>query len=154
MRLTARLDSDVEPKQLLAVVSDLATYPSWLDIVAQADPETTGLAAGEATWSVELRAQLGPIRRAKRLRMVRTDHHDSGARFERRELDGRQHSPWVLTVRVGATPAEPALPTRLDMTLEYGGSLWFSPLDRIVRDEIERSRPRLVEFARRNSHES
>jgi hypothetical protein len=30
------------------------------------------------------------------------------------------------------------------MNLHYGGSLWLPILDRLLSDEIERSRPRLV----------
>jgi len=35
------------------------------------------------------------------------------------------------------------------MRLHYGGSLWVPMLDRVLRDEIERSRPRLVAEAQR-----
>lgn len=131
------LEGDVDPAVLVDVVSDLGTYPAWLDIVGAAGPVAT---ADEAAWWVELRAQLGPVRRSKRLRMVRTERTDRSVRFERRELDGRDHSPWTLAASV--TVGERG--TRLEMRLHYGGSLWLPILDRIVRDEIERSRPRLV----------
>ncbi len=96
--LTATLDAPCTPEVLFADVDDLGAYPScWLSIVpraerAEADPGDVGPA-----WAVELRGRIGPLARSKRLRMVRTalyvPHH---VRFERRELDGRQHSPWVL----------------------------------------------------------
>ena len=90
---------------------------------------------------MDLRGQIGPLRRSKRLRMVRTrSWRPSSVRFERRELDGRSHSPWVLQadVRDGGSGGE------LEMRLHYGGNLWVPMLDRMLSDEIERSRPRLL----------
>ncbi len=46
-----------------------------------------------------------PWRRSKRLRMVRTRHEaPHQVTFERREVDGRSHSPWVLRGRGRARP--------------------------------------------------
>lgn len=73
--------------------------------------------------------------------MVRTrlteGHH---VRFERVEHDGRQHAPWVLDAQLDPI----ADGTRLIMRLHYGGRLWVPALDRLLADEIERSRPRLL----------
>ena len=44
-----------------------------------------------------------------------------------------------------STPAGDGAP-ELRMRLHYGGNLWVPLLDRILTDEIERSRPRLVAF--------
>src|SRR5688572_25692245 len=97
--------------------------------------------AGPA-WSVDLRGRLGPFARAKRLRMVRTVHDAPvHARFERVEHDGRQHSAWVLDATVEDGGAE----STLTMRLHYGGRLWVPALDRLLADEIERSRPRLLD---------
>jgi hypothetical protein len=66
----------------------------------------------------------------------------SHVRFERREHDGRSHSPWVLDAAV-----EPIGPgSRLTMNLHYGGSFGGAVLERMLRDEVERSRPRLLEL--------
>jgi hypothetical protein len=122
-------------------VADLTRYPQWLDIVprastAPAHPDDDGPA-----WSVDLRGRLGPFARAKRLRMVRTvDDGDRHVRFERTEHDGRQHSPWVLDASIDEHDGASVL----TMRLHYGGRLWMPALDRILTDEIERSRPRLL----------
>ena len=79
--------------------------------------------------------------------MVRTDFEPGQAvRFERRELDGRQHSPWVLEARVHPVDGvDGGAPTsRLEMHLHYGGSFGGSLLERMLDDEISRSRPRLL----------
>ena len=142
MDVTAALDAAVPVEQLFDVVGDLGTYSEWLDIVRSADPtERVDGDAGPAWWVV-LQGQLGPLRRSKRLRMVRTQHDADGtARFERRELDDRNHSPWVLSVDVRPDASDGA---QMVMRLHYGGSMWMPMLDRLLADEIERSRPRLV----------
>lgn len=144
MDLDASLVCEVDHDVLFEVVADLATYPNWLDIVGRAVPE----GGRSPAWSVDLRGQLGPLRRSKRLRMERTVLEPaSRVTFERRELDGRRHSSWVL----GATISDRGSGgVELTMHLHYGGSLWVPMLDRVLRDEIERSKPRLVaEVARR-----
>lgn len=144
MDLTASLEAPCSPGELFAWVDDLARYPAWLSIVPRAEAAPADTASpgdpGPA-WHVDLRGRLGPFARSKRLRMVRT-HHDtpSKARFERRELDGRHHAPWVLDASVAPTPAG----CRLDMRLHYGGGLWLPVIERILRDEIDGSRARLL----------
>lgn len=143
--VTATLEATAEPEQIYRVVADLSTYPDWLDIVPRAvavepAPSDTGPA-----WSVDLRGSIGPLRRSKRLRMVRTvDRPGSEAVFERAETDGREHSPWVMTAQIESGAAGSV---RLTMSLHYGGSLWVPLLDRLLSDEIERSRPRLLAVA-------
>lgn len=124
------------------VVSDLTTYPHWLDIVAAATP-VDDLDGSEAAWTVDLRGQMGPLRRSKRLRMVRTASvRPTEVRFERSETDGRRHSSWVMTsvIRPGGATCE------VDVTLHYGGQLWIPLLDRLLADEIDRSRDRLRDY--------
>lgn len=141
MDVTATLDAPCPPEELFPWVDDLARYPEWLDIVPRAVPAAAQAPDVGPAWSVDLRGRLGPFARAKRLRMVRTSHvAPSHARFERAEHDGRQHSSWVLDARVEATGEG----CRLTMHLHYGGRLWVPALDRLLADEINRSRPRLL----------
>lgn len=161
MDVTVELDAPVPTATLFAAVEDLGRYPAWLDIVPRAErlppgpakgggseggPAEDGAAEGGAdppapAWSVDLRARVGPLARAKRLRMERTVHDpDTHVRFERVETDGRQHSPWVLDAIV-----EPAgAGSRLTMVLHYGGGLFGPILERLLVEEIERSKARLL----------
>ena len=141
MDVVADLACDAEPEEVYAVIADLTTYPQWLDIVSRVEVDGRAATSDRPTgWYTDLRGQIGPLRRSKRLRMVRTVDAPDHVRFERDEVDGRRHSDWVLdasiAVRDGATV--------LVMSLHYGGSLWLPVLDRLLADEIERSRPRLA----------
>lgn len=137
MDVVAELDAPHPAAAVWDVVSDLGTYPEWLDIVGRAVP------AGDAAWTVDLRGRVGPFTRSKRLRMARTMAlAPRRVLFEREELDGRQHSAWVL--RAGIEPAG-ADASRLTMELHYSGSLFGPVLERVLGDTIERSRPRLLE---------
>lgn len=134
--MTADLDAPNPPEPVFALVEDLTRYPTWLDIVPRVVPN------GDGSWTVDLRGRLGPFARSKRLRMVRTRHDaPRTVRFERDELDGRSHSPWVLDAAIEARDTG----SRLTMHLHYGGGLFGPVLERVLRDEIERSRPRLLE---------
>ena len=125
---------------LFAIVADLETYPRWMDLVtrtesAEPDPGDDGPA-----WLVTLRARVGPFARSKRLRMVRTVHEPTDrVRFERREVDGRQHSSWVLDTTVDGDPAG----SRVTMSLRYDGSMWSGLLDAVLGSQIETAIPRL-----------
>lgn len=144
MELTAGLEAGCPPARLFAWVEDLARYPAWLDIVRQARPDDAAPGDPGPAWEVDLRGRLGPLARSKRLRMVRTEHASgSRARFERRELDGRSHSSWILDVSVDGSETA----SRLTMYLHYGGALFGPVLHRLLSDEIERSRPRLAALA-------
>ena len=146
MDVTVDLDAPVPAATLFAAVEDLGRYPAWLDIVPRAERLPPGPVAGGANppapaWSVDLRARVGPLARSKRLRMERTAHDpDDHVRFERVETDGRQHSPWVLDARVDPTGAG----SRLTMVLHYGGGLFGPILERLLVEEIERSKARLL----------
>ncbi len=141
--VTASLSADVDPGELFEVVADLGTYPRWLDIVPRAEPADTDPGDPGPAWSVDLRGQLGPLRRSKRLRMVRTvAERDSSVVFERRELGPRSHSVWLLEARIDAVTSGPSL---LTMHLHYGGTMWMPLLDRLLAEEIERSRGRLLD---------
>ena len=124
----------------MAWVDDLERYPQWLAIVTSASPAPAVEGDAGPAWLVDLRGRLGPLARSKRLRMMRTQRTTDRAVFERREADGKTHSPWVLEATVIPTDEG----SRLVMHLHYGGSLWGPVLERMLGDEIEESRPRLL----------
>jgi len=137
--LTATLEAPCPPAELFAWVGDLGRYPEWLSIVTRAEP----VPGADLAWSVDLRGRLGPLARSKRLRMTRTEHRaDELAVFERNEADGRRHPPWVLRAEV--SPADAGEGSQLTMRLHYGGSFWGPVLERLLADEIEQSRLRLL----------
>lgn len=129
------------------LVADLATYPEWLEIVRSAEPAVAADDDVGPAWSVVLQARIGPLRRSKRLRMVRVTNTPTEVRFLRHELDGRSHSEWRLEALIAESTDSPdgaATGCRLTMRLHYGGALWIPVLDRLLAEEIERSRPRLI----------
>jgi hypothetical protein len=138
--LTAVMQAPCPPEALFSWVDDLGRYPSWLGIVERAEPEASA-ADGEAAWTVDLRGKVGPLARSKRLRMVRTVRTEpTRAVFERREIDGRHHSAWLLEAEVTEVDSGSAL----SMRLHYGGALWGPVLERLLVDEVDRSRDRLL----------
>lgn len=147
MEIEASLDAQVSAKSLFRVVEDLALYPRWLDMVRRAEPTAPSEDDEGPAWDVELRGRIGPLARSKRLRMVRTQIVEgTHVLFERREGDGREHSTWVLEANVGEVPEESGA-ARLTMVLRYSGSFATGVLKRLLKDEIERARPRLVALA-------
>lgn len=133
--IEAELIAPCRPDELFAWTGELDAYPRWLEIVTAARPQDDG------SWEIDLRGRIGPVARSKRLRMVRTEHRPpERVRFERAELDGRDHSPWQLEVDIEPDPVG----ARLTVRLHYGGSLLGPVIERILREEIERSRGRLL----------
>ncbi|HEY8057982.1 MAG TPA: SRPBCC family protein [Acidimicrobiales bacterium] len=141
MERTEHVDTPVAAPVLFAVVEDLARYADWLDIVVTATP-TEALSGDDGpAWTVELRGRIGPLARSKRLRMVRVSHVvPERVVFERREPGERDRSPWTLTALVEPTETG----SRLTMSLQYGGALWGSMIERLLADEVDRARPRLL----------
>ena len=122
-------------------MEDLARYPAWFGAVQRAEPDAALPGDEGPAWRVDLRGRLGPLARVKRLRMVRTAHDvPSSVRFERREDDGRSHSPWVLSADVRAVPGG----SRLDVHVHYGGGLFGPVLERLLADEVAKAKPRLL----------
>lgn len=132
------MTTSASPERVRSEIRDLGGYPRWAGLVRSATPSSTD--DGSDAWQVELGARLGPWRRSKRLRMVRTLDDDRAVRFERCELDGRPHSPWIMSARIDDTADR----TRLKMTLEYGGTLWVPLLDRLMNEAVSSSRRRLL----------
>ncbi len=141
MDVTETLDAPCDPKGLFRWIDDLNLYPSWLDIVARSSSVPEAYGEPGPAWVIDLRGRLGPLARSKRLRMVRTRcESPSYVRYERAELDNREHPPWVLEGTVDAIDGG----SRLTMHLHYGGGLLGPVVERLLREEIKRSRVRLL----------
>jgi hypothetical protein len=151
MEITRELIVPANAERTFGFVDDLGEYPSWLRMVHAAiptdEPDQPGTRTGPPAWIVELRAQVGPFARSKRLRMVRSVHEPTNrVRFERAERDGRAHAPWTLEVELA--PAASPSSTRLTMRLHYGGRLFTGAvLQRVLDDEIEQGSRELVRIA-------
>ena len=143
MRIERSVRLSATPHVAFSMVDDLGRYPEWMDLVHDVS-EAPPSAAGERVWDVELRAQVGPLARSKRLRMVRTVHEPTRrVVFERREVDGRQHSPWILESTLDVHDPDSV---DLTMLLTYGGNLWTGAvLERVLDDHVERGAAALAE---------
>ena len=123
---------------LFDLITDVAAYPQWLNIVVRAEPVDDE----PDTWIIDLQGRIGRMARSKRLRMVRTAHQvPTLVRFERAEVDGRRHAVWRLTAQV--RPRGDG--SELQVELHYGGRLWGPVLERLLADEVTNSRARLVQ---------
>ncbi len=141
MQIVRDLVAEVEPHALFEHVDDIEDYPAWMPLVHDVER----LDGDPPAWMVELRAQVGPFARSKRLRMERTRFEpDRLAVFERREHDGRDHSQWILRADLDLDETGR---TVLTMTMSYDGSLWAGPiLERALDDQVRRGRDRLLEL--------
>jgi len=136
MDIVAELETSCGAERVCSWVDRLELYPRWLELVREARP----VDGDDPAWVVDLRAKVGPLARSKRLRMVRTEHvHGVSAVFERRELDSRRHSPWVLRSTISGASS-----SRLVMSLHYGGGLWAPVLERVLQAEVDAGRARLT----------
>lgn len=141
------------PDDLFDVVSDLETYPHWLDVVDSVDR-----ADADDAWIVTLRARVGPFARSKRLRMVRVEQASgdgsepgSGARsvrFERHEVDGKEHSAWDLAANVSGSGQEANGEARstVELDLHYDGSMWDGLLDGVLDAAADRAAAKLQDY--------
>jgi hypothetical protein len=140
MERVASVSVAAPPVAVFTHLEDLARYPAWTALVTRARPEPPGT-DGRPAWAVDLRGQVGPLARSKRLRMVRaTLEAPRLVVFERAEADGRSHAAWTLSVEVGESDRG----AQVTMTFRYGGGLWGPVVDRLLGDEIERSKLRLA----------
>lgn len=140
MDVHASVDANVTADQLFSKISDLSTYTQWLEIVHSV--EDVSDVSPVLAWQVELRARVGPFARSKRLRMVRTSCEPTGAVvFERQEIDGKQHSAWILRATIDPL----ATGSKLNMHLHYDGLLFTGGvMERLLADQIRRGSDRLV----------
>jgi len=138
----AAADLPVPSARAFASLADLGTYPAWLGIVQQAVPAEADARDEGPAWWVDLGAKLGPLRRTKRVRMVRTDAEEPiRVRFERVEHDGRPHPAWILT---GTLEQRGAAACHLVMHLHYGGSRSLPVADLVLAAEVRRAGGRLA----------
>jgi hypothetical protein len=142
MDVYASLDAPVDCARLHLAMINLSTYTQWLDIVYRAEADTQSIGE-DAVWNVQLRGKVGPFARSKNLRMVRTVNI-AGSRvvFERKELDGRSHSAWVLTADISPKGEG----STVTVHLHYGGTLFTGGvLERLLADQITRGQQRLLQ---------
>jgi uncharacterized protein YndB with AHSA1/START domain len=118
----------------------LDSYPDWLDLITTVERAEAAPADPGPAWLVTLRAKVGPFARSKRLRMTRTVADEPHRlTFERAEIDGREHAAWTLDVEI---EPEGEL-SRVSAALSYGGSLWTTPLEAVLRRELDGALPKL-----------
>jgi len=153
MDIEAGLTTAASVDEVLKYVDDLAVYPEWMSLVHSA---TRDVGAPEPTWNVELRASVGPFARSKRLRLVRTVNERDRIVFERREIDGRTHAMWRLTVTIasglGAATSrvdDGVGATTLTMQLHYDGRFFVGVVESILQQNIDAGRKRLSELLAR-----
>lgn len=142
---TIEIDLPVAADVVESHISDLCTYPQWMGLVhSVSGPDELG------GYRVELRGKIGPFARSKVLRMVRVPDAEH-VRFERRELNGRDHGRWVLLAKVRSSATGEEVLTHLSITLNYEGRLWSSVVERVLIEEIEQSKSRLREMLLRSA---
>lgn len=135
-------DVDVPAAQLFSAMNDLGTYGEWMALIDRCDVADPHESDTGPAWVVTLKAKVGPFARSKRLRMVRVESlADSSVRFERRELDGKEHSAWTMeaAIQPGSSPDESAV----TVELTYSGGLWSGPLDAVLGTQVDAARDRL-----------
>ncbi len=143
MHRTITADVTATPQRVLDIVSDLSTYAEWLDLVTSVEPAPSESDESGPAWFVTLRAKVGPFARSKRLRMVRTESTDTGARFDRREVDRRDHSAWTMASEVTEGPAGSVVA----MELSYDGKLFSGPLEAILDAASHDAGQKLSDYA-------
>lgn len=146
---------DAPQDRVYGIVADLGTYPSWLDLVDTAVPaDDAAVPADDAAvpaedaadaWVVTLKARVGPFARSKRLRMVRTAADGETVRFDRAELDGKDHSSWSMTATVRPVDGR-AASSEVTMDLDYDGPMWSGLLDGVLAAAAERATDQLGRY--------
>jgi len=143
MQRSIQATIDAPPERVYDTLASLEAYPSWLDLVSRVEPAEPVTGDPDAAWWVTLRAKVGPFARSKRLRMVRViAHRATGLRFERSEIDGRDHANWTLDVGIDGD----LLKTNVAVMLAYEGGLWTTPLEAVLGRQLTEAIPRLREL--------
>ncbi len=150
--------SDATADELFAVVSDLQTYPHWLDLVSDVTADKPD------AFLVTITAKLGPFVRSKKLRMVSSlNQNTKQATFTRQEVDGRDHSDWVMQATVEdiadltadietadsdrkQTTSAPTKKSKLSVSLHYDGSFWTGALEKILELHTASSTRKLHDY--------
>jgi len=131
---TQRIEVRLDATLLRSILRDLSEFQPLVSIIDVVRPES------DAVWSVDLRADLGPIRRSKRLRMARVSADDEGTLvFERQELDNRRHASWRLTIEIQPV----ANGSGVEIILDYDGRVPLGVLEGLVAEEIVAASQRL-----------
>ena len=148
MDVHADLDAPCPVDVLFGWIDDLTRYRQWLDLVRAggAGARSRGR-PGPGLVGRPARLASGPLARVEAA--AHGPHRVRGpVRRALRAARGRRPPPRVLGA--GGRPRSTPTPDgcHLRMHLHYGGALFGPVLDRVLRDEIERSKPRLLELCR------
>ncbi len=128
MNRTITLEVGAAPEAVSATLADVSSYPAWLSLVHRVEPaDTADGDDGPAFW-VTLRAVIGPLARSKRLRMVQ-GRRGPAVVLVRREVDGREHSPWEMQADVESLSLTRS---QVVVQLHYGGRFWTNALDGVL----------------------
>ena len=138
VRKTIAAELPAQADRIADILRDLANYPDWLEIVRRAEPTDAHTDDVGPAWMVTLRAKVGPLARSKRLRMNRTVDTADHLRFERAEIDGRDHAAWILDARLSGDD-----PCEVVVELRYEGRLWSAPLEAVLGTQVDDAIPRL-----------
>ncbi len=136
-RNTLRVDASAA--SVVEALSDLATYPDWNDLVAEATPAPGVDGDPGPAWWTTLRARVGPFARSKQLRFARTvttQDDQTTIVFARHEVDGRQHADWTMQSTIDPVDAST---TTIELVLRYDGQLWTGALDPVLSSAIGRA---------------
>jgi len=146
--LSASAPLTATPDRVFVELVDLGTYPAWLGLVHGAEPAAPHDEDPGPAWLVDLGISIGPFKKTKRVRMVRTENvAPKLVRFERMEHDGRDHSAWVLTAEIEVSDRG----SEFTMDLHYGGDLSFPGVEALLNSEIRQAGARLEERLQANS---
>ncbi len=152
MKHSSELFVNAPTSVVVDVLSDLATYPAWNDLVASAEPVVGQSHDLGPAWITTLTAKVGPFARSKQLRFVRdtltTDDQsaETTIRFLRNEVDGRDHAAWTMEVTVSEPAPDRPDETVVLLTLSYDGGLWIPTLGTVLDGAIERATRRLPTY--------
>ena len=134
-------ETTVTPDELFAAMNDLGTYSEWMSLIERCERAVPAEGDLGPAWYVTLRAKVGPLARSKRLRMVQLlSAPNEHVRYERNEIDGKQHSAWVMEAKIASLK-----PTGSSVTVEltYSGGFWSGPLDAVLGSQVDVARDRL-----------